>query len=259
MFNIHNFKPGQKNEEVKNIIFNLSQYEKLEDLPQVETGCDTYYAIYPEFKRFSQDMSVHDVYQEILSRCFPSNVIGLNKKQPDLVITGGEPLLHQRGLINLFSKTLLLDTIQNITFETNGTQILKQELQDFISSSDYVQWTFSVSPKLYNSGHSRMDTLYPDTLYSYQQTYKKHVRIVLKFVISFDENIEQTKQDCLDFIKEYKMHDVLIDEVCIMPEGAVYDEHYKHNARECVNWCMEMGFRYSPRLQVELFDNGVGT
>ena len=42
------------NPEVVEIIKNLDQYQKFEDLPLVTTGCDTYASIYPEFKRFNQ-------------------------------------------------------------------------------------------------------------------------------------------------------------------------------------------------------------
>lgn len=256
MFNIESFNVGDKNQEVQNLIFHLSDYQTLNDLPQVKTGCDTYYAIYPEFKKFRKDISVDEVAQDIVSRCASSK----GKRLPDLVITGGEPLLHQRELLKLFSETSLLYTIKNVTFETNGTQPLSQELSDYFQFNFVTQWLFSISPKLYNSGHTRFDTLCPQAIKSYcNHDHQNNIKIVLKFVISFDRNIEKTKEDCLDFIRSYRSHDVIVDEVYIMPEGAIFDDHYLNNARKCIDWCIEMGFNYSPRLQVELFGNGVGT
>ena len=41
--------------------------EKFEDLPIIHTGCDTYASIYPEFKHFNKQATVHEVVEHLLS------------------------------------------------------------------------------------------------------------------------------------------------------------------------------------------------
>ncbi len=243
----------KNNPEVDEIISNIHQYESINELPIVKTGCDTFYAVWPQFKRFAHDLTVDQVYDNIISRCHPHNS---NVSQPDLVITGGEPLLYQKQLIELFTNTALLSTIKNITFETNGTQELSKEFKSCINSHPTVNWVFSVSPKLSCSGHTINETLNTHAVKSYDL---KNTQVYLKFVIHFDDNSETYKQEVQQFINLYLHEQARIDQVCIMPQGTTYNDTYINNAKQCVDWCCRMGYRYSPRLQVELFGNGVGT
>lgn len=241
------------NPEAAIIIKNINNYHSLEDLPQVTTGCDTYYAIYPQFKRFAQDLSYEEVSYQLINRCHPFNS---GKIQPDLVITGGEPLLHQRELTSLFSITPVLNYFKWVTFETNGTQMLRKDLIGCMQSFKTVNWVFSVSPKLSCSGHNRDETLDPSAVASYNLC---NSQVYLKFVVHFDDNVDNYKQEVIEFIDEYKRANIAIDGVYIMPQGTQMSETYLNNARSAVKWCCEQGFKYSPRLQVELFGNNVGS
>ena len=58
-------------------------YKTLEDLPVIPVGCDTYYSIFPEFRKFAKDYDVEQMVEEI---CWRTNNFD---SKIDLVITGG--------------------------------------------------------------------------------------------------------------------------------------------------------------------------
>lgn len=256
--NFGNTKATQsKNEEVVQIIQHIDKYRTLADLPEVHTGCDTYYAIYPEFKRFAKDMTVDEISHVLVEKASQSSDInGFRKRPLDLVITGGEPLLHQSHLIKLFFETDLLSYYHTITFETNGTQELTKDFKGCLESFETIRWIFSVSPKLTNSGHSELTTLNEQAVASYNMP---HSLVYTKFVLDFDGQESSYQAEIMNFLKEYNNAGAVISEVYIMPQGTVNSETYQRNCQQAANWCCEMRFHYSPRLQVELFGNGIGT
>ena len=219
-----------KNKEVESIIQQIRQfpqlYDSLEKLPTVKTGCDTYYAIYPEFKNFSKKMEVKKVYSLLLEK----NNLFQNNKPKDLVITGGEPLLHQSSLCSLFKETSILEHFHHITFETNGTQILNAETKECFMQFPKVTWIFSISPKLSCSGHSYNKTLHTEAVKSYHIS---NSQLFLKFVVDWNEKCHQYQKEVMHFIKEYRFSDIEIEDVFIMPQGTTMSEQYRYNAEDC--------------------------
>ena len=241
-----NFKIGTKNQEVKEIVDNLVDFKTLQDLPRVKTGCDTYYAVYPEFKSFAKDYTIHELVKAIQVRLYTEY------KPPHLVFTGGEPLLWQTQLSSLL-KELESTRIKDITFETNGTIELSQKFIDTVRNTPFTI-TWSVSPKLTCSGHNTCETLDPAALRSYNKI--PNSKLYLKFVV---DKGQKTLDELLIFTKRYALEGVEVDNVYLMPEGGNFDESYKANRTYVVGLCSYLGFNYSPRLQVELFDNVVGS
>ena len=174
-----------------------------------------------------------------------------NGNDVHLVITGGEPLLGwQRAYAELLSHPGMED-IRNITFETNGTQELREDFKTFLD-----EWyradkeiTFSVSAKLSASGEKWEDAICPDIVNSYQQygfTY-------LKFVVASQEDAEEAKE------AEMAYRDAgFKGPVYVMPVGGV-ESVYALNNRRVAEIAMKQGWRYSDRLQVPLFKNEWGT
>jgi 7-carboxy-7-deazaguanine synthase len=117
------------NQDVSNVIANINQYKILNDLPLVSTGCDSYVAVYPEFKHFNKEYNATDLFVEI------TNLIMSNRQHQfansifdtHIVFTGGEPLLWQQQLVDLLYN-LFSNGFKNITFETNGTQLINDTL-----------------------------------------------------------------------------------------------------------------------------------
>lgn len=255
-FGLKDQEVGTLNQEVQTIIENLSQYKTLEDLPLVNSGCDSYYAIYPEFKHFAKEYSEQEIFDEIKLLSEGS------MRKPHVVFTGGEPLLWSKALEVIIPRIVLELGIEYITFETNGTQTLSKkmitmlnELQNIMDiQKEELNILFSVSPKLSCSGHIKSDTFFPEALRSYNEV--KNSILVLKFVA--EANIKYF-DEIFSFLKEYHLNEVNIYDVYIMPEGGNNDEKYQRNCKDLAKFCYENSFSYSPRLQVELFANKIGT
>ena len=167
-----------------------------------------------------------------------------------LVITGGEPLLGwQRSYPELLNHKLM-ENLQELTFETNGTQELTGEFFNYLMEDTMVkEVTFSVSPKLSVSGESWEDAIKPDVVCDYALlgfTY-------LKFVVTGEQDTEEIEQA----VSEYRKAGFK-GPVYLMPVGGVESVYSQHN-KQVAELAMKLGFRYSDRLQVPLFKNAWGT
>jgi 7-carboxy-7-deazaguanine synthase len=174
-------------------------------------------------------------------------------RREHLVITGGEPLLGwQRSYPALLSHPKM-DMLTEITFETNGTQELSDELADYLINWQNDMYgrevTFSVSPKLPCSGEKFEDAINPDIVMSY--THVGHT--YLKFVIA----TEQDFADAQRAIDEYWSAGFKGD-IYLMPVGGV-ESVYAMNNKTVALLAMNHGLRYSDRLQVPLFKNAWNT
>ena len=122
--------------------------EKFEDLPIIHTGCDTYASIYPEFKHFNKQATVDEVVEHLLSLTPNGKWVQDNGQDVHLIMTGGEPLLAwQRLYVELFEHPRMQD-LRNITFETNTTQHLHDDLYNYLNDSDRLTVTWSCSQNL---------------------------------------------------------------------------------------------------------------
>lgn len=230
------------NPEVVEVIKQIDKYKDYRDLPLVETGCDSYAAVYPEFKKLSPTMDVKELAEKIVS-LLP------NKRWQDehLVITGGEPLLGwQRAYPDLLEQPVMRK-LKEITFETNGTQPLSKEFVDYLHAWGNV--TFSVSAKLSCSGESRAEAIQPQIVCSYEDVGYTY----LKFVVATEQDVEEA----IETVDVYRAEGFL-GPVYLMPVGGV-ESVYKLNNRKVAELAMKYGLRYSDRLQVPLFKNAWGT
>lgn len=246
-FGIKNLIAQKKNIEVQEIIENLVHYKSLEELPLVKTGCDSYFSVYPEFKKFTKDYDPEELVKIILDRQPPQKL-----SRCDIVFTGGEPLLHQ-SFFKCIIPSLDKHEQNNITFETNGTIVLEDDLIEIMNRTN-VQYLWSVSPKLKHSGHALHETFILEALNSYNKV--KNSTLVLKFVIS-EDNFDES--ELFTFIKGYAFNNIKVEDIFLMPEGGINDLRYEMNRKFVIDLCCRYGFRYSPRLQLELYGNKVGT
>lgn len=244
---------GQISEE--RLAINPEDYKEYNSLPLVHTGCDSYASWDPRFKHLSPLLEVSaivDRMQELL----PDGKFGPDKH---LILTGGEPLLGwQRSYIELFDEIGRRDmNLTHITFETNGTQDLKNELKEWFLSNDYFPWldiTYSVSSKLPSSGEAWEDAIKPEVIADY---YEHSSLLYFKWVVSNQEDYE----DVLKAIDTYKsvLGERMVNiPVYLMPAGGT-TMHYDNNEKWVAELAMKHGWRYSPRLQVQLWKNQWGT
>ena len=228
----------------------IETFFKYEELPLVKTGCDSYASWHPSFKDLSPMLTTDAIVDRIME------LLPYKRWEDEhLVITGGEPLLGwQRSYPDLLEHSKM-SNLKEITFETNGTQPLSTEFNEYLFQEwtrfgrDYEQLTFSVSPKLSVSGEKWQDAIKPDIVKSYQDIGYTY----LKFVVANEEDVKEAEQA----VSEYRSAG-FSGSVYLMPVGGV-DEIYKMNNRNVAELAMKMGMRYSPRLQVDIWRNAWGT
>ena len=249
---------GEKTDEVNKIIKLVEQdpdkYKKLEDLPLVTTGCDSYASWHPKFKKYSPTYDI-DTLVGRLTDLIPNNTWQQdNGSDIHLVVTGGEPLL---GWQRIYSELLGHDrmrNLKNITFETNGTQKLHDDFKMFFHkwkerSHNYHNITFSVSPKLSASGEAWSEAILPDVVAEYAWIGNTY----LKFVVENDQHMAEVDEA----VNAYRKAGVT-GNVYIMPVGGVA-EAYNQNNKRVAEYALSKGYRYSPRLHVDIWGNSWST
>jgi 7-carboxy-7-deazaguanine synthase len=241
------------NSEVKALLDDgvTDKVKKFEDLPIVHTGCDTYASIYPEFKKFMNDRTVDEVVEHILSLTPQGKWTMDNGQDVHFILTGGEPLLGwQRFYAELFEHPRMED-LKNVTFETNTTQTLRDDFREYLETQNRFKVTWSCSPKLSVSGEPWDTAIKPDIARSYYDI--PNSDMYFKFVVADEYDVDEVSKAVDAFRKEG------IDcPVYVMPLGG-RSEEYKLNTRGVATLAMERGWRYTPRLHVDIFGNAWGT
>ena len=188
--------------------------------------CDTPYTSWqPE----GTDLSLDQILDEV--RAHPARHV---------VVTGGEPMIAP-DIIPLTER--LRRAGLHITIETAGT-VFEPVACDLMS----------ISPKLSNSTpqgafaaqHERL-RIQPDSLLELMSRYPHQ----LKFVIEKPGDIEEVRA-------LVRLLDADPANVMLMPEGTDRDQ-VRERSLWLAEMCKEEGFRFSPRLHIELFGNRRGT
>jgi len=188
--------------------------------------CDTPYTSWqPE----GTDLSLDQILDEV--RAHPARHV---------VVTGGEPMIAP-DIIPLTER--LRRAGLHITIETAGT-VFEPVACDLMS----------ISPKLANSTpqgafaaqHERL-RIQPDSLLELMSRYPHQ----LKFVIEKAGDIEEVRA-------LVRLLDADPANVMLMPEGTDRDQ-VRERSLWLAEMCKEEGFRFSPRLHIELFGNRRGT
>jgi 7-carboxy-7-deazaguanine synthase len=187
--------------------------------------CDTPYT---SWKPEGIEMSVGEIVSQVATF-----------HAPYAVVTGGEPMIAP-GVAELTNE--LREFGMHITVETAGT--VWQEL-----ACDLM----SISPKLSNSTpegpfraqHERL-RLQTDVLARLMAVYEYQ----LKFVIARPEDLEEVQELVAKLEADPR-------KVILMPEGIRADE-LRERGLWLAELCKQTGYRYSPRLHVELWGNRRG-
>jgi len=154
---------------------------------QEKLGCDTYFAVDSDFASSWQKVADATEITDKLKREFDS--IGY---LPDVVITGGEPLLYHNDRVFYEIVAYLVDLGVRVTFETNATIEI-----DFERFSAYKSCIFALSIKLSNSQEPYAKRINKDAItqiakYSNESFFKFTISKVNKisiWFISFYENL----------------------------------------------------------------------
>ena len=242
--------PGKSSTEADEVAKNIHLYRDFLSLPLVNTGCDSYASWHPAFKDLSPTIDTKKLVGDMLALTPNHHWTQDNGNDVHLVITGGEPLLGwQRAYEELLSHDDMAD-IQNLTFETNGTQELHKDFKQYLKHKfgPGREITFSVSPKLSASGEKWEEAINPDIIADYQN----YGTVYLKFVV--DSEAHFTEVDAA--VKEYRAAG-FTGVTYVMPQGGVVTP-YAQNRVNVADWALARGYNYSPRLHVDLWGNGWG-
>jgi 7-carboxy-7-deazaguanine synthase len=247
---------GTCSTEADEVAKTVQLYNRYEDLPLVNTGCDSYASWHPKFKHLSPTLDTSEVVTKLLELVPGGDWVLPNGNDVHLVITGGEPLLGwQRAYEELLDDPRMA-SLQNITFETNGTQELHEEFADYLSfwafnragAGRRPDITFSVSAKLSASGESWADAIKPEIVCSYEEFGTTYLKFVVEKPSDFDE-VDQA-------VSEYRRAG-FTGVIYIMPVGGVVSV-YDGNKFNVADEAMLRGYYYSPRLHVDLWGNSWG-
>lgn len=242
--------PGEKSTEADEVAKNIHLYKDFTNLPLVNTGCDSYASWHPAFKDYSPTIETEELVKKMLALTPANKWLQTNGNDVHLVITGGEPLLGwQRVYEELLSNSDMQD-LENLTFETNGTQNLQYRFSDYLQEWNKVgrEITFSVSPKLSASGELWSEAIRPDTVTSYEN----YGTVYLKFVLDSEQHFDEVDQA----VSEYRAAG-FSGKIYVMPQGGVVTP-YAQNRVNVADWALARGYNYSPRLHVDLWGNGWG-
>ena len=220
-------------------------YKSIEELPVTPIGCDSSASWAMKYKHLQLTETIEQVQQRIID-LLPNGKYD-EREDIHLVITGGEPLL---GWQRVWPELLELGRsigLKNITFETNGTQNLQEQFIEYLNGDGkdiHVTWS--------TSGEKNEDTLKPDVLVDMNKVTNSH--LYNKFVVRDINDFEEVDT----FVNAYKEAGVKLDAVYCMPEGATLEQQTL-TAKGVAEACMETGYKFSPRLHIDLFGNAWGT
>ncbi len=194
------------------------------------TWCDTKYTW------LNQDRSKVGIdYQSMTAEEIVSRVMKFDCK--NLVLTGGEPLLHQKPLLPVLSR--LKEYGMHIEVETNGTVKPGEETLDIVN-------LFNVSPKTSNSLVDKRLRLRRGVLEAFVASQKAW----FKFVVRDQDDLLEVERLISDF-------SMPAERVILMPEG-INSVVLMERGRWLIEICKEKGFRFTPRLHIMLFGNRRG-
>ena len=191
--------------------------------------CDTPYTSWePEDK----DISVEDAVGAILAH---------NCKQ--VVITGGEPFMQSKDLTILCRR--LRQNGKPITIETHGTLFEKVEAD-----------LLSISRKLENSNPSE-----------FNHHFKQHQRnrinqLVLRQFLDYYscqlKFVVETERDLFEIHQLEREMQIPASIIVLMPQG-ITNNQIQEKQNWIVETCKKYGYRYSPRLHVDIWGDTRGT
>ena len=192
--------------------------------------CDSKYTW--DWKNYDPKVEVHSM---TTPEAYKAVKRVLQKTNPMLVISGGEPMLQQdrlAELMEMFHNDEDLDDLW-IEIETAGT--ISPELE-----FDYWVDAYNVSPKLEHSGNELSLRYRPQVLEDLRDTGKVQG---WKFVA-------QEPSDLDEIAKLVKKHELF--PVYVMPEGKNQADLSRHSAG-LVDAIIARGWRMTPRLHIQLW------
>ena len=240
--------------------FDVTTVKRVEDLPVWEKGCDSSYTWAKKFKGLMGQETPTVLASKIVDAIkTESNPEGkflhpVSKQHQHMCFTGGEPLMAtgQMAVVGIYNTLKEQDNLPgSMTFETNGTQRLRDPFIDWVNSID-TEVFFSCSPKLFTvSGEKSDKAIKPEIVAEYHNLSKAGQ---LKFVVGPKEREWDEMEEAVE-----KFRSAGVDwPVWIMPTGA-REQEQTASAGDVAQKAFKRGYNVAARVHVYLFGNKIGT
>ena len=237
-----------------------SKYNRLEDFPVFQFGCDSSYNWSRKFKDLQHKGTPKQIYDRLVECMMKDgpNHHGLVKDN-HMCFTGGEPMLkhNQEAIIDVMRQFMAERNVPpSITIETNGTQDLAFEegfvtmIDDYVDSNNG-ELFWSVSPKLFTvSGEKNEKAIKPDVVKNYYDLSKNGQ---LKFVVN---GTDKCWKEVEDVIRSFRARGINFP-IWIMPVSAT-KEGQEAVAGKIATQALKRGYKVSARVHCYLWGNVVG-
>ena len=237
-----------------------SNYNRLEDFPVFEFGCDSSYSWSRKFKDLQHKGTPKQIYDRLIECMMKDgpNHHGLVKDN-HMCFTGGEPMLkhNQEAIIDVMRQFMAESNVPpSITIETNGTQDLAFDEGFVTMIDDYVEncggeLFWSVSPKLFTvSGEKNEKAIKPEVVENYYDLSKNGQ---LKFVVN---GTDKCWKEVEDVIRSFRAIGINFP-TWIMPVSAT-KEGQEAVAGKIATQALKRGYKVSARVHCYLWGNVVG-
>jgi organic radical activating enzyme len=263
LFNNHNKEISDTG--YAKVDFNPGDILVLKDVPVIPTGCDTQYAVNPEFSHLWKEFTVDELIDNIMSMLPHNAWINPISHQPVILsLTGGEPMLYMKFFTEELLQHPKMQDCKHILMETNASiPVRDSDLEAIVQwcFRNDSRWTWSNSPKLSNSGETWKSSIKPNVLlsqmnHSYIGDNPHKFTQYLKFVTDgSDQSIAEIEKATAEYYKGGVPLDI---EVGLMPEAATAEQQMQV-MRHVADVCMQRGYRFVLRLQNILWGNAIGT
>lgn len=172
-----------------------------------------------------------------------------NPNVTHIVITGGEPMLQQQGIVDLICNYLIN---YHITIETNGSITPVDNLMRAVN-------LWSVSPKLSTSGSFESSDLpiSRQRLHEKNRINKEAIDKINRLANDCQFKFVWTGPECEQEIRDL-MHGINPNRIYLMPEGITPDEIQASAESGALDACYHNGWRFCDREHIRLFGNKRG-
>jgi organic radical activating enzyme len=203
-------------------------------------GCDSIYSVNQAYKASWEQITSLDTLQTKVN-----DAISPLTYQPDIVITGGEPLIYANNTLFVEFMQWLFEQNFHVTIETNATIA-----PNFIKYPWFKTFHYALAVKLSNSGEKLDDRVKPDVIKTITQEATGHF---FKFTI----NQHLIKTTGYDEIKQIVHYATIKPTIYCMPLASTRQE-LEALQFQIIAFVQQYGFIYSDRLHIRLWDDQAG-
>ena len=267
-------------------LIDLVNITDIKDLPVFEYGCDSAYSVAKRYKHLQKHETVSEIVDRIQALLPDGKFFHPVTKQPiHFAFTGGEPMINQDAIVAILKEFVKRDMkLRYVTFETNGTKELKQNLIDCLVDQIHMnslEVLWSVSPKLlHTAGEQRKKAIKPELFSDYyhlliewcimsgyfttNERFKDQIKMQIKFVAN---GTEQTWNEINEVIKLLSEKNIVYrrDKISfwIMPCGGTLEGQEGKieghiGAGQIADEAIKRGFNVAARVHTYLWANIVG-